>query len=440
MANCSKLHVPDEIVEEILSRLPPKSLMRFKCVCTLWCNLIKSHSFVAKHLSNSLRASSSVSILFKHTVEKMVDHEISNEEGSILLSLLNRCNDDVDDLFSIVVENLNVPPPLNQIGFSSYLGIAGHCDGIICLKLFYGNVVLCNPAIKEFKLLPKSVLILPNRDSLYLAFELENYTELLGFGYDPKGKDYKVVRLLVYSLFSYWFKTEVYTMGSNSWREIKTKYTNDYHFKDCWDKQQLFYEGKYYWQVCGFDRGHNLVHKFILSFDMGDELFYEISLPWQDTETYGGTQGRLAVWKGSIALVSFEHEIVGPQSFDIWVMMNNSCGVKSPWTKYLTIGPMEGIDIPVVYPLVFWKNDELVMVAVDGRVVSYNLGTQTFKYLPIHFVEDFPDTQAVVYMSSIVSVEGGDKLEGIDNTAFYGIMTLPNGRLTSAGPHKYSYY
>ncbi|XP_040374671.1 uncharacterized protein LOC112199233 [Rosa chinensis] len=261
-------------------------------------------------------------------------------------------------------------------------------------------------AIKEFKLLPKSVLILPNRDYLYLAFELENYTELLGFGYDPKGKDYKVVRLLVYCLFSYWFKTE----------------------------------------VCGFDRGHNLVHKFILSFDMADELFYEISLPWQYTETYGGTQGRLAVWKGSIALVSFEHEIVGPQSFDIWVMMNNSCGVKSPWTKYLTIGPMEGINIPVVYPLVFWKNDELVMVAVDGRVVRG--GPEGVHIVPSHKAfgngrppaSNFPDTQAVVYMSSIVSVKGGDKLEGIDNTAFYGIMTLPNGRLTSAGPQKYSYY
>ncbi|KAM5569638.1 F-box/kelch-repeat protein [Rosa sericea] len=324
MANRSKLHVPEEIVEQILLRLPPKSLMRFKCVCTLWCNLIKSPSFVAKHHSNSLRASSSVSILFKHTVERKVekdDHAEFGEQGEILLSSLNLCNDYVDDLFSIVVENLNVPPPLNQIRFSSYLGIAGHCDGIICLKLFHGNVVLCNPAIKEFKLLPKSGLILHNEDYKFLEFELRCYSEFLGFGYDPKGKDYKVVRLLVYDELSYWLKAEV-----RGWRE-----------------------------------GCNSIYDFMLSFDMVDELFYEISLPWQDTERY---KGRLAVWKGSIALVSCEYESstrcrVVPTSFDIWVMMNNSCGVKSSWTKYVTIGPMEGIDIPVVYPLVFWKNDEL---------------------------------------------------------------------------------
>ncbi|PRQ38402.1 putative F-box associated domain, type 3 [Rosa chinensis] len=222
-------------------------------------------------------------------------------------------------------------------------------------------------------------------------------------------------------------------MGSNSWREIKTKYTNDYHFTDCWYKQQLFYEGKYYWQVCGFDRGHNLVHKFILSFDMADELFYEISLPWQYTETYGGTQGRLAVWKGSIALVSFEHEIVGPQSFDIWVMMNNSCGVKSPWTKYLTIGPMEGINIPVVYPLVFWKNDELVMVAVDGRVVRG--GPEGVHIVPSHkaFGNGRPPASSFKYIYILVQ-EKYNKVSSLYNLR--GLCS-PVGRLATSRGHSF---
>lgn len=49
----------------------------------------------------------------------------------------------------------------------SNIQISGHfCDGIICLYdlLREDCVVLCNPAIKEFKLLPKSGLLLPQPD------------------------------------------------------------------------------------------------------------------------------------------------------------------------------------------------------------------------------------------------------------------------------------
>ncbi|PRQ48525.1 putative F-box domain-containing protein [Rosa chinensis] len=421
MANCTKLHVSEEIVEQILSRLPPKSLMRFKCVCTLWWNLIQSPSFVAKHLSNSLRASSSVSILCKHTVEKKVennDHAETGDDVETLLSSLYLCNE-IDDL---VAEVLRVPPPMNQISRSSDLRIAGHCDGITCLKFFVGNVVLCNPAIKEFKLLPKSCLLLPSDNDEYLDLELRYYTEFLGFGYDRKGKDYKVVRFVVYEESCYWFRAEVYTLGSNSWREVETEYTyREFFVMSGYCDQQMFFEGIYYWQVCG------QVGECILSFDMGDEIFNVISIPWEEMpDEY---HVRLGKWKESIALISCPTVTVVPQSFDIWVM-NNSGNVKGSWTKCLTIGPMEGVEIPLLYaPLVFWKSDELLMVAEDGSVVSYNLEKQTVKYLPIHFVGDYFHTQAVVYVNSTVSINGGNKLEGIDNTDFYGINALGDGRL-----------
>ena len=58
----------------------------------------------------------------------------------------------------------------------------------------------------------------------YLGLELSWYTEFLGFGYDFKGKDYKVVRFVVYKEPDYRFKAEVhvYTFGygSNSWKDI----------------------------------------------------------------------------------------------------------------------------------------------------------------------------------------------------------------------------
>lgn len=77
-----------------------------------------------------------------------------------------------------------------------------------------------------------------------------------------------------------------------------------------------------------------------------------------------------------------------PHFVDIWRVMNDFGDVKGSCMDVqnvqLTIDPVvEGL----IFRWYFGKViDELVMVA-DGRIVSYNLGTQTFKYLPIHSVE-----------------------------------------------------
>ncbi|KAI3872147.1 hypothetical protein MKW98_011639 [Papaver atlanticum] len=48
-ATCPTLVVDDGVVCDILSRLPAKSLMRFKCVSKHWCSLIKDPYFVDLH-------------------------------------------------------------------------------------------------------------------------------------------------------------------------------------------------------------------------------------------------------------------------------------------------------------------------------------------------------------------------------------------------------
>lgn len=47
---------PQEIIIEILSWMPVKSLLRMKCACKQWCALIQDRHFIEKHLSRlSLR-------------------------------------------------------------------------------------------------------------------------------------------------------------------------------------------------------------------------------------------------------------------------------------------------------------------------------------------------------------------------------------------------
>ncbi|XP_057955039.1 F-box protein At5g62510-like [Malania oleifera] len=44
-------YIPEELVEEILSRAPAESLARFMCVCKSWHSLFSDPFFVKKHLN-----------------------------------------------------------------------------------------------------------------------------------------------------------------------------------------------------------------------------------------------------------------------------------------------------------------------------------------------------------------------------------------------------
>lgn len=399
MANSCKLS--EEMVVQILSRLPPKSLLRFRSVRKLWLTIINNPSFVVKHLSNSLhnKFASSTRILFKHTIlkdnsinEEEIFHVLGdndNDKKQVLLSLLNlyNYNDDDGHYLHSVVEDLNVPLPM---GLPYILRIVGQCDGIICLNTFFDDVVLCNPAIKEFEFLPKSCLVPPQDED---GFVTVSYTGNLGFGYDSNAKDYKVVRIAQSGNYKYPTRVEMYTLGTHSWREIK----NDIKIRVfTFGSSPLYLKGIHFWMAFTPENDREV----ILSFDMRNELFNQIYTP-DDIYIGYGCNRSLSVWKESIALWSSEVGIGIPKSFQIWIM-DEFGDFEGLWTKHITIEPLEGIEASL---MIFWKSDELLMVADDGRVVSYNLSTQKHNYLPIHGAEGANYIQAIVYVDSIVSIK-----------------------------------
>ncbi|CAN6586603.1 unnamed protein product [Malus baccata var. baccata] len=84
------------MVVEILSRLPPKSLMRFKCVRRSWCDLIKNPNFVEKHLSKPKhnKLASSTSIIVKRTVPKGTN--VKDKEENFIRNKINLTLDMMD--------------------------------------------------------------------------------------------------------------------------------------------------------------------------------------------------------------------------------------------------------------------------------------------------------------------------------------------------------
>ncbi|MCL7032253.1 hypothetical protein MKW94_000196, partial [Papaver nudicaule] len=43
-------YLPEEIIGDILPRLPAKSVLRFRCVCKSWLKLFRNPNFVKHHL------------------------------------------------------------------------------------------------------------------------------------------------------------------------------------------------------------------------------------------------------------------------------------------------------------------------------------------------------------------------------------------------------
>lgn len=134
--------LPEEEEEEIMSRLRPDSLIRFKLVSKSWHAVIKcliqDPKLVAKNLRNMNKASSSTSLafirLFQCTCKEPkrmehLPHRFSFESphspscpahgGPYLLTLIHKDGDleNNDDNFRCVTDYFHLPRLLDDIGF-----------------------------------------------------------------------------------------------------------------------------------------------------------------------------------------------------------------------------------------------------------------------------------------------------------------------------------
>nr|ADM53761.1 S-locus F-box brothers-like protein [Malus domestica] len=394
MSQVRKIEIPEDKVVEILSKLPPKSLMRFKCIRKSLCTIINSPSFVAKHLNNSMdnKLSSTTCILLNRCQVHIFPDRSWKQD--VFWSMINLSFDSDEHNLHYDVEDLNIPFPIED---QDNVELHGYCNGIVCV-IAGKNVLLCNPATREFKQLPNSSLLLPLPKG---RFGLETTFKGLGFGYDCKAKEYKVVRIIdnydcEYSDDGETYiehialphTAEVYTMAANSWKEITidilskilSSYSEPFSYS-------VYLKGFCYWLSCD-------VEEYIFSFDLANEISDMIDLPFRGE--FGFKRDGIFLYNESPTYYCSSYE--EPFTlFEIWVMDYND-GFKSSWTKHLTAGPFKDME----FPLTHWKRDELLMITSDGRVASYNSCSGNFKYLNIPVIIN--ENRVVDYVKSIILV------------------------------------
>ncbi|PON42650.1 hypothetical protein PanWU01x14_280440 [Parasponia andersonii] len=106
------------------------------------------------------------------------------------------------------------------------------------------------------------------------------------------------------------------------------------------------------------------------------------------------TLNTIVEWKESLALLISD---INCLSIEIWVMDDSHGGVEASGPNIERLGPS----------IMFWKSDEPFLETRDGRIVSYNLGTQKVRALPNPICGVSPQTcVGDIFMQTLVLVKG----------------------------------
>ncbi|KAJ0593149.1 putative F-box domain, kelch-type beta propeller, F-box associated interaction [Helianthus annuus] len=280
--------LPESLILDVLSRLPVKTIVRCKCVCKKWRDLVSDTYFVDLHLSRSRPC--------------LMFHQYKNPHP-ILVFVEVEHEVDYDRLTIGHVKSLD----LGLIAFRSLNQIfeVGSINGLICLRHEGYAIYIFNPVVVE------EYMILPELTFLD-CFSRVSY----GFGVSMGG-EYKVIRIIGRRIpeerFMASVEIEVYTLGTDQWRTLGQ---SPYHIQ----YRGLLVSGVFvnshvYW----FD------YIQIYDFDLDTETFELIPPPAGLGDDHESKQ-MLGVLKGSLSL--FSGSSLG---FNVWVMKESS------WHKAIAI-------------------------------------------------------------------------------------------------------
>ncbi|XP_074313650.1 F-box protein CPR1-like [Silene latifolia] len=327
----------DIVFYNILTKVPAKSLLRFKSVCKDWYNLINSSNFRN----------------IQHT------HTLESHDSSDFLVVSSRCGVLVNQ-FLFYIMYLDAPNYTHGKSrtFDSCWDIVGSSNGLICLKNLGSGFLLWNPVTKEYSRLIKSPSSLA---SVHISFEY------YGFGYDVVSHDYKIVNI---EFRDAEFRRDcifhVYSRGSNSWKESQKYPDSILGYKEYFGRNVVV-NNKLHWIT--FKR---TAIKIILIFDLHTEELREISYP---TSLRHAKEHDLMVSRGRLCILATTHWPSKHPNVSIWVM--KEYGVVESWTKLYEV---EGEQISSKYFRIIThqskKDGEEVLLQKhdkNGELVWYDL-------------------------------------------------------------------
>lgn len=218
---------------------------------------------------------------------------------------------------------------------------------------------------------------------------------VLGFGYDEVVEDYKVLRIVYYGYPL--SQVEVYSLGSDSWREVKTSVK----FLVFESGSSVFLNGAFHWTALGFEEMNG--KKLIVGFGLREEVFKYIMPPKFEVGAGEKFSWNVVALKGMLGVIGSVKRGAG-KTFEVWVM--EEYGVVSSWMKYRSFE----IGTQVGRSLGCGLNGEVLVEKDDSELVLYDSDTQQIKNIGNdHAVAYWSDV--FNYVGSLLPIKGGKVVE-----------------------------
>ncbi|XP_059629761.1 F-box protein CPR1-like [Cornus florida] len=316
--------LPHDVLIDVLTRLPIKTLIRCACVCKSWYSLVTNPSFITTHLNVSSNNSNDLVLI------RSVYGDDANQVNYSLL----RCENEV------LCDYAKLELPLKTDN-NHYLRIMGSCNGLVCLSHDY-VLYLWNPSIRKTIALPP----------LRVNFQSHGaFVHTIGIGYNAQTDDYKVIRIVYLhktNNFQPPAEIDIFSLSTGTWRNIS--HLGPPHIINQW-ALPVYLNGAAHWISYG-KRGENFF-RLIVSFHMVDEIFGEIMLPGSISgSNHSGLSVLVAKFQESLSLIDCHWR---NDTWCIWVM--KEYGISDSWTQLFNIHASVGLRSVVG----FTKKGEVVL-------------------------------------------------------------------------------
>ncbi|XP_058736879.1 F-box/kelch-repeat protein At3g23880-like isoform X1 [Vicia villosa] len=310
----------DELISQILSLLPVKTLMQMKCVCKLWKTLISDSAFAKLHLQRSPRNTHLLLIQNWSNPDEALDCSVEPFPVTNLLEVR------FSPFYTYREINAIPDDPHYRLKNLDCWEVVGSCNGLLCLrgsswapKNHTTWLRLWNPAT--------------NTLSEKLGYQTNFYCRFT-FGYDISTDSYKAVAFSAN-------KVKVFRFGDNVWRNIECFPVVPFDVEatrlSC---HPFVYNGVYVSGAINWLAIRNkieyewkdiTVDQFVIvSLDLATETYREL-LPPQGFVEVPPVEPSVTVLMDCLC---FSHRSKGTH-FVLWKMME--FGVQESWTQFLKI-------------------------------------------------------------------------------------------------------
>lgn len=359
---------PEDMILEILLRLPVKSVLRFRSICKSWLRLISHPDFVSNHQAIASQNPENCRKYIVKGLEYLLKFNLNDYErtnfgvGSLCLPCMRMMTKAV-----------------------------GVCNGVVCLGL--GDyVMLWNPATRR-KLTaycPEEVsFVLPHVEGTESWDCIGRHS--YGFGMDVNMRDYVYLWIFCRRWDSVLHSVvRMYSTRCNSWRVLE----GDFQFLMTEYKNCAIVKGVPYWTVIvRKKKDDDKLSEALVSFDVRREVFKLVDYP--EAAFKRGNRAYFVEFNGHLAALVYCPGEQYSQLVDVWVLDDEVC-----WSKKFTVGP------------IFMEIERLVGCSGDGDILGLDTIYGLFSFLArnkeTHSINDeiYGDIDVHNYYETLASVDG----------------------------------